>query len=437
MRAATAASATSRPGRSHPDIASALAGCLERLLGAPLPVGLRAWDGSRAGPTDAPTVIVRSPRALRRLLWRPGELGVARGYVSGDLDVEGDLDEAMRRLREASDRQHAPHVLTAANLARIAVAAARLRAIGWPPAPPAIEAQVGGRARSRRRARAVVAHHYDTSNAFYELLLDPQLAYSCAYWTPETHDVDLETAQRAKFDLVCRKLGLAPGMRLLDIGCGWGGLAIHAARHYGVHVMAVTLSEQQICLAGARVRAARLSGSIELRLLDYRDIGTAVSEPFDAVSTVEMGEHVGARNYPRFAGALHALVRPGGRVLVQQMSRHDRHPGGGAFIERYVAPDMVMRPVGRTVDLLEQAGLEVRDVQALRENYVRTIRAWRDRLETRWDDAIAILGAQRARMWRMYLVGSAMAFERGRMGVDQILAVLPGDPAEAPTAPQR
>ncbi|MGH8888184.1 MAG: class I SAM-dependent methyltransferase [Acidothermaceae bacterium] len=404
-----------------------------------MPIGLRAWDASRVGPTDAPTVVLRSPRALRRLLGSPGELGLARAYVTGDLDIEGDPAEALRLLWLVAARQQSKKVVTPAALVRLAVVAARVGAIGRVPKPPDIEARVGGRLHSRRRDREVIAHHYDTSNAFYSLLLDPRMAYSCAYWTPETENADLATAQVAKFDLVCRKLGLAPGARLLDIGCGWGGLAIHAARHYGVRVVGVTLSKEQLSLARSRAHVARLSDVIDLRLADYRDLA---DDPFDAVCAIEMGEHVGAGNYPNFAALLRELVRPGGRVLVQQMSRQGRHRGGGAFIERYVAPDMDMRPVGQTVDLLERAGLEVRDVQALRENYTRTINAWRDQLEHRWNDAVGLLGAQRARMWRMYLIGSALAFEQGRMGVDQILAVRPGvftdlPPADAPPHPQR
>ncbi|MGH3261370.1 MAG: class I SAM-dependent methyltransferase, partial [Trebonia sp.] len=403
-------------------------------LGSEPPIGVRAWDGTRAGPSDAPTLVLRSPRALRRLLSRPGELGIARAYVTGDIDIEGDIDDALRRVWKLAKQRPAARLVTPVTMVRLAVTAARVGALGPVPRTPEIEARVGGRAHTRRRDREVIAHHYDTSNEFYELLLDASMAYSCAYWTPETADVDLDTAQRAKYDLVCRKLGLAPGMSLLDVGCGWGGLAIHAARHYGVSVVAVTLSNEQLASAQARVLAADLGGVVELRLADYRDIGDA---RFDAVSTIEMGEHVGAGNYPNFAGLLCRLARPGGRVLVQQMSRHGRHPGGGAFIERYVAPDMHMRPVGQTVGLIEDAGLEVRDVHALRENYTRTIRAWRDRLEARWEDAVGLLGAERARMWRMYLIGAALAFEQGRMGVDQILAVRPGNAAEAPAQPQR
>jgi cyclopropane-fatty-acyl-phospholipid synthase len=234
----------------------------------------------------------------------------------------------------------------------------------------------------------------------------------------------LADAQRDKLDLICRKLGLKPGDRLLDIGCGWGSLSLHAAQHYGARVVGVTLSREQQDFVLARVAERGLDGQVEIRLQDYREVPTASAERggFDAVTSIEMGEHVGAENYPTFAGVLHAAVREGGRVLVQQMSRRDR-PGGGAFIESYIAPDMHMRPVGETIALLENSGLEVRDVHAMREHYVWTVRAWLETFEKNWDAVVALVGEEIARVWRLYLVGAALVFEEGRMGVDQILAV--------------
>jgi cyclopropane-fatty-acyl-phospholipid synthase len=416
-------------------VAAMLAGPLSELLGDPLPIAIRGWDGSRVGPASAPTVVLRNPRALRRLAWSPGELGLARAYVSGDLDVEGDLGEGLARVWAVFRERGRSARLTPPVLARFARTLLALGILGGPPAPPPGEARVRGRLHSLRRDRDVISRHYDLSNEFYQLILDPQMAYSSAYWTAETQGADLETAQRAKFDLICRKLGLVPGMRLLDVGCGWAGLSIHAARFYGVHVTGVTLSKEQLAFGGDRVKAYGLGDLVELRLQDYRELPADSS--FDAVSTVEMGEHVGAANYPMFAAMLTRVVAPGGRVLVQQMSRHGGSPGGGAFIERYIAPDMHMRPVGETVDLLESAGLEVRDVQAMRENYTRTIRAWEQTLEVHWDAAVALVGLEAARIWRLYLVGSAMAFEEGRMGVDQILAVRPGVAHPLPIDPQR
>ena len=274
----------------------------------------------------------------------------------------------------------------------------------------------------------MIAHHYDAGNAFYGLLLDDSMAYSSGYWTSE--DSTLEQAQRDKLDLVCRKLDLAPGRRLLDIGCGWGSLAVHAAREFGAQVRAVTISREQRDQVNARIRAEGLAGQVQVDLLDYRDVAekiTAVDGPFDAVSAIEMGEHVGDAHYPVFAATLHGALRPGGRALVQQMSRGANAPGGGAFIETYVTPDMVMRPVGDTLTFLQRSGLEVRDVHVMREHYVPTIRAWLATLEERFDEAVELLGERGARMWRLYLAGGALAFEENRMGVDQILLARPTD----------
>ncbi|WP_263102189.1 SAM-dependent methyltransferase, partial [Kitasatospora sp. DSM 101779] len=293
-------------------------------------------------------------------------------------------------------------------------------------------AAVRGALHSRGRDRAVVSHHYDLSNEFYALLLGPAMAYSCAYWT--SGEESLADAQTAKFDLVCRKLDLRPGSRLLDVGCGWGALARHAARHHGARVTAVTLSRRQHAFASALVAEAGLADRVEVLLRDHRDLGDG---PYDAISCIEMGEHVGERQYPAFAARLHGLLRPRGRLLVQQMSRGANAPGGGAFIETYIAPDMHMRPVGRTVDLLEGAGLEVRHVEAMREHYARTIDAWYDTLLERHADFTDLVGEPTVRLWQLYTAGSSLAFAERRMGVDQILAVRPaGDGASgAPVTP--
>ncbi len=389
---------------------------VERLFGAPFPVGLRAWDGSRAGAADGPCVVLRSRRALRHVLWQPGELGLARAYVSGDLDVEGDLAEGLSRFWRLGGAP-APG---AGRWPRIVAAALALGAVGPRPPRPAAEARLSGRTHTRRRDRAAVAHHYDLSNEFYRLLLDPHLAYSCAYWTGDGPEYTLHDAQTDKLDLLCRKLDLRPGMRLLDVGCGWGSLVLYAAEHYGVRATGITLSRAQRDHVRARVAAAGLDGEVEVRLQDYRDLQ---DPPFDAVASVEMGEHVGERNYPEYAATLHRMLAPGGRLVLQQMSRGATAPGGGAFIETYIAPDMTMRPVGSTLNHLAAAGLEVRDVEAMREHYVRTCRAWLATLERRWADVVALVGREQARVWRLYLAGGALAFEENRMGVDQIVAV--------------
>lgn len=399
-------------------IASTLAQTAERAIGAPLPVRLRAWDGSEAGAADGPVAIVRSRRGLRRLLWDPNELGLARAYVSGDLDVEGDLAEALSRFWTIA--RTAKPKLSIKDKAAIVKTGLKLGVLGRRPPAPAVEARLSGDEHSKDRDRAAIAHHYDLSNEFYSRVLDPQMAYSCAYFTKP--DDPIEDAQRAKLDLVCTKLDLRPGDRLLDVGCGWGSLAIHAARHYGAQVTGVTLSAEQRSFILARLDEHGLAGQVEVRLQDYRDLD---DEPFDAIGTLEMGEHVGAANYPTYAATLFRMLKPRGRLLLQQMSRGATAQGGGAFIESYVAPDMNMRPVGQTIDLLEQAGLEVRDVHALREHYVWTVRAWARTLEEKWDDLVDLVGEQQARVWRLYLAGGALAFEENRMGVDQILAVRP------------
>ncbi|WP_306319089.1 MULTISPECIES: cyclopropane-fatty-acyl-phospholipid synthase family protein [unclassified Streptomyces] len=413
-----------------------LASLAETALGGPLPVRLRTWDGAETGPADGPVVVVRSRRALRRLLWNPGELGLAQAYVTGEIDIEGDLATGLRAMWSAAPERglHAPE-LSLTERVRAAGTAARLGVVGPPPAPPASQARLRGAPHSKSRDRAAISHHYDLSNAFYRLLLDETMAYSCGYWVSEAPEFTPADAQRAKLELICRKLGLEPGSRLLDIGCGWGSLTLYAAEHHKARVTAVTLAREQAAHVRERVRKRGLADRVDVVCQDYRDIGGG---DYDAVATVEMGEHVGDSEYPAFAAALHRMVRPAGRVMVQQMSRGAVAPGGGAFIEAYIAPDMHMRPLGESVDLLEGAGLEVRSVESLREHYVRTVGAWHRTLEERWPEFVKLVGEETARVWRLYLVGGALAFEERRMGVDQILAVRPTETglSGAPATPR-
>jgi len=397
--------------------------------GVVLPVRLRAWDGSESGPAGTPVLVLRSPRALRRILWRPGELGLARAYVSGDLDVEGDLTEGLRRAWGAAGGARSGGVRPGWGPARLAgaasaaaIAARRLGVLGPPPPPPACELRPGGRPHSRSRDRAVIAGHYDLPVAFFRLILDESMAYSSGYWKSSEPGYGLADAQRDKLDLVCAKVGLQAGATLLDLGCGWGSLTVHAARHYKAQVTAVTLSAEQGGYARARVSGLGLADRARVLNQDYRD---DAGDGYDAITSIEMGEHVGAAGYPAFCSSLRSRLRPGGRVLIQQMSRGGNAPGGGPFIESYVAADMHMRPVGETIGLIEQAGLEVLGVQSLRTDYVRTIRAWLDNLEDNFAEVTRLIGTERARLWRLYLAGGALAFEEGRMGVDQILAVRP------------
>jgi cyclopropane fatty-acyl-phospholipid synthase-like methyltransferase/DUF1365 family protein len=408
--------------RPRPTAADRLAAAVRDLAGVELPVRVRAWDGSEAGPASGPVLVIRSRRALRRLVWAPGELGLARAYVAGDLDVEGDLAAGFRRAWELARARPQSRVrLPRGARARAARAALRLGAFGPPPKPPASEARLTGRLHTRLRDRAAIAHHYDLSNEFYELLLDESVAYSSAYFTHEGQS--LADAQRAKLDLICHKLELEPGMRLLDVGCGWGSLVLHAAEHYGVHATGITLSAQQRDFVAKRIADRGLTDRVEVRLQDYRDLGET-GETFGAVSSIEMGEHVGEDTYPTYAGILFGALKPGGRLLLQQMSRRqDAAPGGGVFIESYIAPDMHMRPLEDTRRLLQAAGFEIRGVQAMREHYVQTVRAWIETLESNWSTVVRLQGEEVARVWRLYLVGGALAFEEGRMGVDQVLAV--------------
>ncbi|HET9732044.1 MAG TPA: cyclopropane-fatty-acyl-phospholipid synthase family protein [Acidimicrobiales bacterium] len=395
--------------------------CLTHLFGRRPAFGIRAWDGSSDGTHAGPTVVLHGPAALRHIIWAPGELGVSRAYVAGDLDVEGDIEDGLAAV--LTDLGGARPRITPATVARALAAAHRLGALGSPPKRPESEARPTGRLHSRERDAGVISHHYDLSNRFYQLLLDRSMAYSCGYWTSDDEGYSLADAQRDKLDLICRKLDLRPGARLLDVGCGWGALTVHAAREYGTSVTAVTVSAEQRAFVAGRLDDDGVGHLVDLRLCDYRDVLAQADGRFDAVAAIEMGEHVGDSEYPAFVAGLHASLRPGGRFLLQVMSRGGHHPGGGPFIERYIAPDMHMRPLDRTLALVGAAGFEIRDVHALREHYARTIRAWRAQMEARWVEVVALIGAEQARVWRLYLAGGALSFEANRMGVDQVLAV--------------
>ncbi|MCS0637873.1 cyclopropane-fatty-acyl-phospholipid synthase family protein [Streptomyces sp. LP05-1] len=409
------------------DAAPRLTRLAEDLLGVPLPLRVRAWDGSEAGPPGAPVLVVRHRRALRRLLWKPGELGLARAWVAGELDVEGDLYAALELLagflwERDPDTAPAVHPLRDRRLRDAARELVRLAGPWPPPAPPAEEVRRrSGPLHTRTRDRAAISHHYDVGNDFYRLVLGPSMVYSCAYWDEDT---TLEEAQTAKLDLVCRKLGLREGDRLLDVGCGWGSMAIHAARAYGARVVGVTLSGEQAAYARKRIADAGLTDRIEIRVQDYRDVRDG---PYDAVSSIGMAEHVGAARYREYADDLYALLKPGGRLLNHQIARRPLRDEGAyevdEFIDAYVFPDGELAPVGRTAGLLEEAGFEVRDVEAIREHYALTLRRWVVNLEARWAEAVRLVTPGRARIWRLYMAASALSFERNRIGVNQILAV--------------
>jgi cyclopropane-fatty-acyl-phospholipid synthase len=378
---------------------------------ADLPLTFRFWDGSelRLGAEPrAATVLVRGRAAVSRLVRHPSPLGLASAWVIGELDVEGELDrvlELRRRLKGAR--------LTAADRIRMAIAAlgvagpAALR----PPAVPASAARQHGRPHSLARDRSAIHHHYDVSNRFYELLLGPSLSYSCARF--ESSEDSLETAQAQKHDLICRRLELQPGERLLDIGCGWGSLLLHAVRNYGARGVGVTLSERQAELARERVRDAGLSDQIEIRIADYRELRDG---PYDKVASIGMYEHVGAGNYGTYAGTIQALLRPHGLFLNDGIARLFSPPRRGpTFIGRYVFPDGELLPITELLRALERAELEIRAAESLREDYALTLRRWYSNVERHRDQARGEIGEQRVRVWEAYLLGSAQAFEDGEI----------------------
>jgi cyclopropane-fatty-acyl-phospholipid synthase len=408
-----------------------VAAVLRPTLAAALPersFRLRFWDGSALPPTrgggDPPVIVVRSPRALARLLRTPGELGLARAYVAGELDLDGDLEALVAARDELRVRP-----LSRSDRLRALRAAARVGALGLhAPAPPASEAHVTGRRRSRARDAAAVRHHYDVPEAFYRLVLGPTMVYSCAVFAHP--DEDLDAAQERKLERLCRKLRLRPGERLLDVGCGWGSLVLHAAAHHGVRAVGVTLSPPQAETARARVRAAGLEDRCEIRVADYREVDDG---PYDKVVSVGMYEHVGRDQLPVYAGRLAALVRPGGLVLNHGITK--LRPGvddPDTFIARYVFPDGQLHPLTDLLVALEAAGLELRDVESLREHYGLTLRAWTRNLARHREAAIAAAGEERERIWRLYMSGSALAFERGDVSVFQTLAARPGAPHGLP-----
>jgi len=411
--------------------AHALLPLLERLLGPHPSIEVVMWDGSSYGrPGAQGRLLIRSRDALRRIVWAPGDLGFGRAHVAGDLDVEGDAVAVMAALRDQARDQVGLSVVP------LALRAAKdLGALGKPLPPPAEEARVRGRKHSKRRDASAISHHYDVGNDFYRLVLGPAMTYSCAYFpTPAT---TLEDAQAAKHELICRKLGLheRPGARLLDVGCGWGSMAMHAARHHGASVVGVTISEQQAIAARDRVEAAGLGAQVEIRLQDYRDLS---GERFDVISSVGMFEHVGKAKAAEYFSTLRSLLTDRGRLLNHAISS----PGGStlsrrSFAGRYVFPDGELLDVGDVVLALERAGFEVRDVHSLREHYALTLRSWVRNLEGAWDEAVSLVGEGRARVWRAYMAASALGFEDGGLGLHQVLAVVPGPDGTSGMPPTR
>ncbi len=357
------------------------------------------------------------------MLWAPGELGLSRAYVAGDLQLDGSVFDLLE-LRDAlvdNDGEVHQAGISVRLLPRLLRTARDLDVLGGPPTPPSVEAKLNGFRHLRGRDAQAISHHYDVGNDFYRLVLGPSLTYSCAYWARD--DFTLEDAQEAKYELISRKLDLKPGMRLLDVGCGWGGMVLHAAQHHGVTAVGVTLSQEQAILARERIAEAGLTDKIEIRVQDYRDIHDG---PFDAVSSIGMFEHVGLSRAEEYFEDLYRLLAPGARLLNHAISRPDPSKAAIArrsFMARYVFPDAALIEVGTAVSAMQKHHLEVRDVESLREHYAKTLRAWVHNLEGSWDRAQKLVGPERARVWRLYMAGSALAFEEGRIAIHQVLAV--------------
>jgi cyclopropane-fatty-acyl-phospholipid synthase len=400
----------------------ALADVFERIAGPDAPVEFLAYDGSRAGAEGSPVrITVRSPAAVSYLAQAPGALGMARAYVSGHIDVDGDMYAALARMASVQRMDLS-----------IAERITLLRELGGPRVlfprvpPPQQEVRVrrrslSGRRHSRGRDASAISHHYDVSNTFYEWVLGPSMAYTCACYP--TEDATLEEAQAYKHDLVARKLGLRPGMRLLDVGCGWGGMVRHAAREHGVRALGVTLSEQQALWAQRAIEAEGLSDLAEVRHLDYRDVAEA---EFDAVSSIGLTEHIGKAQLPGYFAFLLGKLKPEGRLLNHCITRTDgtepaRRTDG--FIYRYVFPDGELEAPGHLVSLIHDAGFEVRHEENLREHYAKTLAGWCANLDAHWDEAVGEVGEGTARVWRLYMAGSRLGFERNNIQLHQVLGV--------------
>jgi cyclopropane-fatty-acyl-phospholipid synthase len=387
-----------------------------------LPFRLTAYDGSTAGPPDADIVLnLVSPRGLSYVLTAPGDLGMARAYVAGDLVVEGVHPGDPYDLVKGLMGQLKLHV-TPGEALRL------LRGLGLehlkPPPPPPQEhlprwrRAMEGLRHSKTRDAQVIRHHYDVSNAFYERVLGPSMTYTCALYPKP--DASLEEAQFDKYDLVARKLGLEPGMRLLDVGCGWGGMVRHAVKEYGVTALGVTLSRQQALWSQREIERQGLADLAEVRHSDYRDV---VEGGFDAVSSIGLTEHVGVRNYPSYFEFIRSRLRPGGRLLNHCITRPDnRARDTGAFIDRYVFPDGELTGSGRIVTEMQDAGLEVRHEENLREHYALTLAGWSRNLVAHWDECVAEVGEGTAKVWGVYMAGSRLGFERNEIQLHQVLA---------------
>ncbi|SMC85337.1 SAM-dependent methyltransferase [Kibdelosporangium aridum] len=392
-----------------------IAEAIYEVTGPDVPVEFVAYDGSRAGTPDADVrVDVRSPLALSHIASSPNSLGLVRAYVTGALEIVGDMYTALSSIPEIRLRE-----IPASLRVKLAAKLASARLL-WPTRPPAQEKRLAGERHSMMRDAEAISHHYDVSNKFYEWVLGPSMAYTCAVY--EHENATLEEAQFAKHDLVARKLALRPGMRLLDVGCGWGGMVIHAAKHYGVQALGVTLSANQAEWAQKRIAQEGLTDLAEVRHLDYR----AVQETdFDAISSIGLTEHIGEANLASYFELLYSKLRTGGRILNHCITRPDnlRDAQTRSFINRYVFPDGELLGPGRILSQMHDTGFEVRHEENLREHYSRTLAGWCANLEEHWTEAVEEVGPHTARVWRLYLAGSRLGFVRNWIQLHQVLGV--------------
>jgi cyclopropane-fatty-acyl-phospholipid synthase len=378
------------------------------------PFKIELWDGTEVASTtgDGPVFSVRSPVALGHMLRSPGQLGLGRAYVAGALEVD-DIDRVLELLDDYS-----PPPIDAKAKARLAAAAVRAGALSEVPRVPAVELRPQGRRHSIMRDKRAVTHHYDVGNEFFALFLDESMTYSCAVWSRGAKT--LEEAQETKRELVCTKLALKEGERVLDVGCGWGSFAVHAAQRHGVHVTGITLSEPQAAGARRRAEEAGVADRVDIRVMDYRELA---GERFDAIASIGMVEHVGASNIDAYAGTLARLLQPCGRLLNHGISRlRYGEPEAGPFSERYVFPDAAPLHLSRIQAALEKTGFETRHVEGLRMDYAQTLREWLRRLDSNYEEALRIAGPERMRVWQVYLRAARRGFETGFTSVYQVLA---------------
>jgi len=382
------------------------------------PFGVRFWDGSEVEATlpGGPTFAVRSPEALAHVVRAPGELGLGRAYAAGLIEVD-DLDGALRVVDTFE-----PPSLGLSQQARLGLALIRACGLVRPPRRPVTELRLRGERHTVARDRRAVRHHYDAGNDFFALFLDRSMTYSCALFSRGAPT--LEDAQEAKLELVCTKLKLREDERVLDVGCGWGSFALHAATRHGARVLGITLSEPQAQLARQRARDAGVADRVEFRVADYRELA---EEPFDAIVSIGMVEHVGAERIDTYARRLHALLAPGGRLLNHGIAklRDFDTADEGPFSERFVFPDGVPLPLSRIIAALERADLATKHVEGLPDDYAETLRHWIQRYEDRYEDAVRIAGEERARVWRLYLRAARMGFVTGWASIYQVLAHRP------------